>query len=161
MPMAFTPCTGAVAVLRQECTLNDFLTIAIDGSIFSDQYVVTGVSLEVSGNYQFLHTVNDFVYFYAFGDRVGLLTVTGVGFIKTCDGAKEGAKIFSIYDYYNKNKTAARGGKALNVVLTPPSGTPVTLHGFLTGVKVDFNQSEMGPIGYWTMRMEVLPKKTT
>lgn len=159
MAMVFAPCTGAVEVSRKECTPNDFLMVVINGKYFTNEYVVTGVSLELSGNYQFLHTVNDFVYFYAFGDRVGLLTITGVGFLKTCDGAKEGAKIFEIYDYYNKNKTAAKGGESLEVILAPPNGKPVELHGFLTGVKLDLNQSDTGPVGYWTLRIEVLPKK--
>jgi hypothetical protein len=133
--------------------------VIIDGLTFTNEYVLTGTSLELSGNYQFLHTVNDFVYFYAFGDRVGLLTLMGVGFLKTCPGAKDGAKIFSIYDYYNRNKSAAKEGKALEVILVPPDGKPIELHGFLTGVKIDLNQSDTGPVGYWTLRMEVLPKK--
>jgi hypothetical protein len=159
MPMVFTPCTGAVEVSRRECSASDFLMVIIDGLTFTNEYILTGTSLELSGNYQFLHTVNDFVYFYAFGDRVGLLTLTGVGFLKTCPGAKDGSKVFAIYDYYNKNKTAAKEGKALEVILVPPDGDAIELHGFLTGVKVDLNQSDTGPVGYWTLRMEVLPKK--
>lgn len=157
--MVFTPCTGAVEVTRQGCTDADFLTIKINGESFTSEFVLQGITLELSGNYQFLHTVNDFVYFYAFGDRVGMLTVTGIGFLKTCDGAKNGSKIFEVYKYYNKNKTVARGGKALKIVLTAPSGDPIKLHGFLTGMKIDINQSETGPIGYWTLRLEVLPQK--
>lgn len=161
MPMVFTPCTGAVEVSRRGCTDNDFLQIRIDGSSFTSEFIVQGVTLEMSGNYQFLHTVNDFVYFYAFGDRVGMLTVTGIGFLKTCPGAKGGATIFSIYNYYNSKKSAARQHKSLDVVLTPPSGGPIKLHGFLTGVKIDVQQSETGPVGYWTLRMEVLPQKAS
>lgn len=159
MPMVFAPCTGAVEVARKECSNNDFLTVAIDYQLFTREYIVTGVSLELSGNYQFLHTVNDFVYFYSFGDRVGLLTITGVGFLKMCPGAKNGAKIFEIYEYYNKNKAVARNGKALDVVLLTPDGKTIELHGFITGVKIDLNQSDTGPVGYWTLRMEVLPRK--
>lgn len=159
MAMVFTPCTGAVEVSRKECSQNDFLVVALDYQLFTNEFIVTGVTLELSGNYQFLHTVNDFVYFYAFGDRVGLLTLTGVGFLKTCPGAKEGANIFAIYDYYNKHKTAARGGKSLDIVLLTPTGKAIELHGFLTGVKIDLNQSDTGPVGYWTLRMEVLPRK--
>ena len=43
---------------------------------------VTGFALEVGGNYQFLHTLNDLVYFYSFGDRVGELNITGMAFIR-------------------------------------------------------------------------------
>lgn len=157
--MVFTPCTGAVEVTRQECKDSDFLIITIDGKSFTNEFVLQGVTLEMSGNYQFLHTVNDFVYFYSFGDRVGMLTVNGIGFLKTCDGAKEGAKIFQVYKYYNENKAVERGGKALKIVLTAPSGDPIRLHGFLTGMKLDVNQSDTGPIGYWTLRFEVLPQK--
>lgn len=159
MPMVFTPCTGAVEVARAGCRETDFLMVLINGKKFTGEFILTGVTLELSGNYQFLHTVNDFVYFYAFGDRVGLLTMSGVGFLKTCAGAKTGANIFKIYDYYNENKTAVRGGKALDVILMPPGGQHVALHGFLTGVKIDLNQSDTGPVGYWTLRLEVLPKK--
>jgi hypothetical protein len=159
MPMVFTPCTGAVQLNRKECSANDFLIVRIDGTNFTDQFILQGVTLEMSGNYQFLHTVNDFVYFYAFGDRIGLLTLTGIGFLKTCDDAKEGAKIFQIYNYYNSKKSAAKGGKSLDVVLMPPAGGPIKLHGFLTGMKVDVTQSDTGPVGYWTLRLEVLPQK--
>lgn len=157
--LVFTPCTGAVEVKRQNCKDEEFLTIKIDGKSFTNEFVLQGVTLEMSGNYQFLHTVNDFVYFYSFGDRVGLLTVTGVGFLRMCDGAKEGAKIFHVYKYYNEKKAVARGGKALKIVLTAPSGDPIKLHGFLTGMKLEVNQSDTGPIGYWTLRFEVLPQK--
>jgi hypothetical protein len=161
--MVFTPCTGAAEVSRQGCTSNDFLMISIGDKTFTDEFIVQGVTLELSGNYQFLHTVNDFIYFYAFGDRIGTLTVTGVGFIKVCAAGestpKNGAKIFEIYNYYNENKTVARNGKALDIVLTPGGGAPIKLHGFLTGIKIDATQGDSGPVGYWTMRLEVLPQK--
>lgn len=162
MALVFAPCTGAAEVVRAGCTENDFLLVTIDNESFTQEFVLTGVQLELSGNYQFLHTVNDFIYFYAFGDRVGMLTLTGVSFLNTCDAVeKDGAKLFRIYDWYNENKTAARGGRSLNVVLTTPNGDVVRLYGFLTGVKVDLQQGNTGPIGYWTLRMEVVPMKTT
>lgn len=159
--MVFTPCTGAVEVTRIGCTDADFLIITIEGKTFTSEFVLQGITLEMSGNYQFLHTVNDFVYFYSFGDRVGNLTVTGIGFLKTCEGAKTGSAIFNVYKYYNENKTVARSGRALNIVLSAPAGPPIKLHGFLTGMKLDVNQSETGPIGYWTLRFEVMPQKET
>ncbi|NDD53048.1 hypothetical protein EBZ39_04075 [bacterium] len=162
--MAFAPCTGAVEVTRFGCSQEDFLVIKVGGKNFSTEFIVMGVTLEMAGNYQFLHTVNDFVYFYAFGDRVGSLTVTGIGFLKMCSDivpfkAKEGAKIFEVYKYYNENRSAAKKGEALDIVLTAPSGDPIRLHGFLTGIKIDNAQSDTGPIGHWTMRFEVLPQK--
>lgn len=156
--LVFTPCTGGVEIFRQHCSQSDFLLIIIDGKYFSGEYIVNGVTLELSGNYQFLHTVNDFVYFYAFGDRVGTLTVNGIGFIKTCPGTSGKTHIFDIYQYYTDNRTAVRGGQSLDITLAS-QGRSITLHGFLTGVKLDVNESDMGPIGYWTLRFEVLPQK--
>lgn len=68
-------------------------------------FPVTGFALEVGGNYQFLHTVNDFIYFYSFGDRVGELNVTGMAFIrKSCNtgagfGATEVPSYFNPFNY--------------------------------------------------------------
>lgn len=156
--LVFTPCTGGVEIVRQHCPPDNFLTITIDGKEFSGTYITTGITLELSGNYQFLHTVNDFVYFYAFGDRVGLLTVNGIGFINTCDGTTGKTHIFDLYDYYMSNRTSVRRGRALDITLSSQSRA-ISLHGFLTGIKLDVNQSDMGPIGYWTLRFEVLPRK--
>ena len=158
MSLVFSPCTGAAEVVRAGCTPDDFLIVTFDNNSFTQEFILTGVQLELSGNYQFLHTVNDFVYFYSFGDRVGLLTLTGVSFLNTCDSVeKDGAKLFRIYDWYNENKATKREGKSLLVALTPPKGEPVRLYGFVTGVKVDLQQGNTGPIGYWTVRLEVLP----
>lgn len=158
--LVFTPCTGGVEIFRPHCSQSDFLLINIDGLNFTGTYIVNGVTLELSGNYQFLHTVNDFVYFYAFGDRVGLLTVNGIGFIKTCDGTTGKTHIFDIYDYYFKHRTSVRGGESMDITLAS-QGRSISLHGFLTGMKLDVNESDMGPIGYWTLRFEVLPQKGT
>lgn len=165
--LAFAPCTGAVEVSRMGCSENDFLTIKIGaGTNFTSEFILQGVSLELSGNYQFLHTVDDFVYFYAFGDRVGSLTVRGIGFLRICpparlqDTTKKGAAILELYDYYNNNKAIARRGMALDIVLTAPSGHSIQLYGFLTGMRMDINQEDSGPIGSWILRFDVLPKKS-
>lgn len=160
MSLVFAPCTGAAEVVRAGCSPDDFLTVRFDDDTFTEEFILTGVQLEFSGNYQFLHTVNDFVYFYSFGDRVGLLTLSGVSFLNTCDAVeKDGAKLFRIYDWYQENKAVKREGNALIVILTPPSGETVELYGFVTGVKIDLQQGNTGPIGYWTVRVEVLPRQ--
>lgn len=156
--LVFTPCTGGVVIKRTGCDENTFLVATIDNTDFAKDYFLSGISLELSGNYQFLHTVNDFVYFYAFGDRVGTLTVTGIGFLNTCPGSAGTPPILGIYDFYLEKRTAVRGGKALEIVLSS-QGKQIALWGFLTGVKFDISDSEFGAIGYWTLRLEVLPKK--
>ena len=153
MAVVFTPCNGAVEIARPNCTQLDVLTIDIDGPVTA---IVTGMTLEMSGNYQFLHTLNDFVYFYSFGDRVGTLNLTGIGFIRTCANSSKGS-VIKMYDYYME-KRAAKQQEALNIVLTGDSQS-IKLWGFLTGMRLDITDSQMGAIGYWSLRFEVLPQK--
>lgn len=161
MKQVFTPCTGAVQVVRPGCTDGDFLTVTIDGDKFTKTFIVTGVSLEMSGNYQFLHTVNDFVYFYSFGDRVGTLNVSGVSFIKNCaEVEKTGARFLEAYKYYTQNRAAQRDGKAVTITLATPDDQ-VTFYGFLVGMRIEAADNQMGPVGHWTMRFDVLPQKQT
>jgi hypothetical protein len=160
----FSPCQGAVEIARPHCSALDVLTIEID--LKPVNAIVTGLTLEMSGNYQFLHSLNDLVYFYAFGDRVGTLSLTGVGFIKPCAGVGGGAttkgSILDLYKYYTDNRAAAATGgargSAKNIVLTG-NNQSIKLWGFLTGMRLDVSDGQTGIIGYWTLRFEVLPQK--
>lgn len=159
MPQVFAPCTGAVEVVRSDCKPEDFLLVTVNDEKITETFIVTGVSLEMTGNYQFLHTVNDFVYFYAFGDRVGTLNISGVSFIKSCpQNTKTGSRFLTTYKYYLRNRAAVRGGKAVTVTLATPDDQ-VTFYGFLVGMRIDAADSALGPIGHWTMRFDVLPQK--
>jgi hypothetical protein len=152
MGALLSPCYGAVAVAR-DCPDKKILTVQFDGSPLNA--LVTGLTLEMSGNYQFLHTLNELVYFYAFGDRVGTLAVTGLGFTAACDGASKGS-ILSLYDYYQSNRAAKSGNEAIKIVIEDEN-TSITLWGFLTGMRIDVSDGQMGTIGYWTLRFEVIP----
>ena len=156
MTLIFTPCSGAVVIERPTCSSTDVFAIKIDNKEINA--VITGMSLEMSGNYQFLHTVNDFIYFYAFGDRVGQLSISGLGFVKPCGDGSRGP-ILSLYDYYMTNRASKRGGKAFPITLADSSG-PRTLHGFLTGVRLDVNDGTIGTVGYWTLRFDVIPQRS-
>jgi hypothetical protein len=157
MTLAFTPCTGAVSVAREGCTNADVFAIRVNGSEINA--IITGMSLEMSGNYQFLHTVNDFIYFYSFGDRVGQLTINGIGFVSPCKGEEKGP-IMTLYDYYMTNRASKRRGKAMPVTLADGSGHVKTFHGFLTGMRLDVNDGALGTVGYWTLRFDVIPQRS-
>lgn len=148
----FKPCMGA-AEIKRDCEDSSFLQI--DAAGLSQQAIVSGLTLEMSGNYQFLHTLNELVYFYAFGDRVGTLNITGIGFIVPCSGSK--GSLMKVYNYYVKNRAAKSGNKAMSIVLTA-KGEQIQLWGFLTGMRIDVTDSQMGTVGYWSLRFEVLPK---
>lgn len=77
----FSQCDGIVARVDARCN-NDALLFKINFDGYDVYLPVTGFALEMGGNYQFLHTVSDFIYFYSFGDRVSELTVTGMAFTR-------------------------------------------------------------------------------
>jgi hypothetical protein len=157
MSVIFSPCSGAVEVKRADCAETDVLSISVGGSKLDA--IVTGLTLELSGNYQFLHTLQDLVYFHAFGDRVGTLNITGLGFAKSCPGLKKGS-ILNLYKYYNDNKVTKSGNTPKVVIISSDGEDPIKLWGFLTGMRIDVSDSQLGTVGYWSLRFEVLPQKS-
>lgn len=151
MAIVFTPCAGAVGIVREGCSDTDHLSIDIPGF----EGIITSLSLELSGNYQFLHTLNDFIYVYSFGDRIGTLNVSGVGFTKTCDGGK--GSLLKVYEYY-KDKRISKAKSAMTIVIRDSEATG-TFFGFLTGARIDAtSDTAVGPLGYWSLRFELLPE---
>lgn len=159
MPAVWKDCFGVVEVKRSWCGNEAYFTLKVDGKDI--QGILTGIEIEMSGNYQFQHTVNNFIYFYAFGDRMGAINVTGIGFVKTCsenENPKKG-ELLSMYDYYMENRAAASGNKSASMTISSQSGGSKTLRGFLTGMRMDIKASEtMGTVGYWSFRFEVVPE---
>jgi len=96
---------------------------------------ITAVSGATAGNYQFLHTLREFIYVYVFGERVGELSISGMAFSSACGtGGKSGVE--QIADYYNKYRISSYG-KLINVQIGI-SGS-ASLRGFL----VDMQQNIM------------------
>lgn len=152
----FTPCAGVVAYKRKDCDGSpQFLDISVGGTKLYEKGLITGVSAALTGNYQFLHTVNNFIYLYAFGDRISTINISGLGFIKTCPGS-DNAQIQKIYDFYKTNRVARRMSP-LNIVISGDGGSSFKFIGYLTGMNIDAKNAEaLGTVGYWTMRFEAV-----
>jgi len=144
----FTPGAGTVARVLSEGE-NTIFKIAISGGT-SLTLPVTGFAIEQSGNYQFLNTVNNFIYVYSFGDRISEMVVSGVGFVKTC-GADD-LKLCNAFDFYNNNKISK--GKQLSVTI---GDCPDAFYACLTGMRVEL-QDPMTMIGQWSLRLNIVPK---
>lgn len=148
MASVFTPCNGGVHKVELKC--ND------GGRPFMIQFdntslglPATGFALELQGNYQFLHTVNDFIYLYVFGDRVGELVVTGMGFVGGCPSTSD-SNICKILDYYRRNRIAKH--KQPIVVSLGECGN---LLAFLTGMRMEISKPETS-VAQWVLRFAVL-----
>jgi hypothetical protein len=150
MGAIFSPCVGAVAKVPG-CSGDSLFAISFGGATLTAP--ITGFVLELNGNYQFLHTVNDFIYVYAFGDRIGELTVSGIGFVKTCASA-ESAKLCNVFDFYQANRLKVKG----NLTVTIGDCSGAVFWAFLTGMRMEL-QDPQTLIGQWSLRFNVLPKK--
>lgn len=152
MPSIFSPAVGGVTKVSGGGAESVFSISFEGGSGGQITAPITGFALEQNGNYQFLHTVNDFIYVYSFGDRVGELTVSGIGFAAPCTSAKSG-KLCTVLDFYNANKIANVGD--LSVTLgdcAPP------FFAFLTGMRMEL-QDPKTLVAQWSLRLSVIPKR--
>lgn len=158
MAAVFSPCAGVVAFTDRSCPEGQkFLSIEVDGTDMYSNGLLTGVSVGLSGNYQFLHTVSNFIYLYAFGDRISVLNLTGMGFIKTCGGAQK-TQLQKIYNFYKRNRVAKKTSP-MNIVITGTGGGSGNFKfiGYLTGMNIDLKQSDpLGTVGFWNMKFEAV-----
>lgn len=145
----FGPCDGGVFKVRSDCPPSKYL-VAVSVENFVANVPVTGFSLDLSTNHQFLHSLDEFTYLFAFGDRVGELTLSGVTFTRRCEQLPTtGSK--PLYNYYLDNRVSAS--------LKPTKITMVqsntTLIGFLTGMRMEIPNPAL-PIIQWVLRYHVI-----
>ena len=70
--------------------------------------LITKVSTQEHGNYQFLHTLGDHIYLYVFGDRIGQLGISGVTFNDNCKDPLQEDGISKVIGWYRKHRVAVR-----------------------------------------------------
>ena len=159
----FTPCEGAVVRVNlcdgSSSGAGGTFNITIDGTAMS--LPVTGFVHEMQGNYQFLHALDRFVYFYSFGDRIGEITVSGISFAAPPCGGGAGVlkppTICSLYDLYAEKKQS----KLKKAVKIGASNCGAA-RGFLTGMRLEVTAANSGvPIGQWSLRFHVIPPRDT
>jgi hypothetical protein len=157
----FTPCAGGVAKIdlcRDGAGFGGgtFNITVGDGPL---GLPVNGFIFEMQGNYQFLHSLDQFVYYYNFGDRVGELTVSGFGFLEQpCNEVTTGLAsqgVCGILDFYLNNRQAK-----LKKALTIGADKCGTFFAFLTGMRIEMSSGNLGvPVGQWSLRFHVIPPR--
>ena len=60
--------------------------------------IVTQAGIQQAGNFQFLHTLNDAIFVYVFGDRIAQLRISGFAFADDCDKLNGMFNVLSSYD---------------------------------------------------------------
>lgn len=144
----FSPRGGALVKVVTDASTSGVFSIKIANAPIN--LPVTGFTLDLSTNQQFLHTLNDFIYVHVFGDRIGALTVSGMGFIgDTCgDGSSQG--VGAAVGLYNKYRLSKE-----------KKGYPIALSdagmfwGFLTGLRIDSARPDLMMV-QWSLRFNVI-----
>ena len=111
--------------------------------------IVTQAAIGNAGNLQFLHTLNQTIYVYVFGDRIGDLRVSGLAFAEPCRTSGTGMQL--IYKAYKDNRVAKKGGPVL-----VHFGDDLPLRAFLVGMSLEVADPETN-LGQWSFLFKTFP----
>lgn len=148
---------GAVKRVNGPWRQNPMLRIAVGGwpnkprgGLFFSS-ICTQAGIIADGNFQFIHTINDSVFVYVFGDRIAELAISGVAFGEPCDAIQPGlAEIFGLYE---RDRIAVRASP-LVVILGMRS-----FNAFLTGINAEITDAET-QIGQFSFKFHCFPAAT-
>jgi len=112
--------------------------------------IIEAPAMQHRVNIQFMQSLEDAVYAYVFGDKMGHVTLSGVAFAGKCEGSSSGLK--DLDDYYKKFRASQR-----REVIAVTIG-PVTQSGFLTQLDIQSRDARMMLLSF-TMTINTLPKK--
>ena len=113
---------GRVAVLYQDFDGVGGLQVGEpDGSLWPGfeimKAIFTRIRMQENTNHQFAHMLGGNIYLYAFGDRIGSLSLTGLAFHDNCSGAAQ-IGISNVIQYYRANRLTIRP-QPIKVTLDP------------------------------------------
>lgn len=155
--MAFTVFSnnpGRVLVLTDPAVPSRFSFTLEGWSGFETlQAIITRVTVAKQGNYQFLHSLGGTIYVYAFGDRIGQITVAGVAFERSCSEAATGlVGVENVQQYYEQHRLA---GRELPLKLT--IGVATTFVAYLVGLATDVADEKNG-LWQFAMQLALIPQ---
>lgn len=96
-------------------------------SFQAQKSLITAVTVGQEVNAQFLHTIGSTIYVYAFGDRIGQMTISGLAAAASCNDRGGQHGIEQILAWYKRNKLTARKSPVTMVL-----GQSTTVRGFVT-----------------------------
>lgn len=116
--------------------------------------LITGLALQTQAGVQFLHTLDQFIYIYTFGERIRDMTISGIAFTGTCGdyaGATLEHGLERVLSYYDGNSVIERDEA---VVIS--MGVDTALNGFLIGSQLLAQDPDKG-ICQFSLNFKVLP----
>ena len=115
--------------------------------------IITQAAIAEHGNYQFLHTLNETIFAYVFGDRTGDLRLSGVCFLDTCpefEGEDGAQQIIENYRQFRISNAGSPIRMSLGIF---------DYRAFLTDMRLEIADAEHN-IGQWTYNFKSFPGHT-
>ncbi len=139
-----------------------FNVVGRTGPLIASSAIITRISGNIQTNTRFSHALDNSVYVYSFGDRMGQATVSGLAFESDCRQISVGAVnplsgsslltgLDQILLFYRSNRVSLSNFPVILFV-----GTISILRGYLVGIDFATQSTEMRSTA-WTMRIAALP----
>lgn len=162
MPVIFAQCPGVAAAVVGNGLLPIRVTLENFGDYLTFKAVMTGFAINQQGNFQFMHTLRDFIYVYSFGERIGELVINGIAFAGICTpgnencaaGVNSSTGFDNVFSYYDRNRLSMIG-RPLKINF----GQFTVLYGFLTNFNFQMQDPQMG-LGQFSLRFMYVPRRS-
>lgn len=155
MPTIFSHAVGVVSRVRSDRPVVPLRINFEQGE--NRNFIVTQASINQSGNYQFLHTLQDMLYIYVFGDRISEIQVSGIAFAGSCSPSAVNrfgtSGVSEILTFYKQNKISTRP----RPVLIRFGDQQHVFQSFLTGCQVEVARPEVA-LGQFFLRFHAAPE---
>jgi hypothetical protein len=151
MAMIFTHAVGMVSRITSDRPVVPLRINFEQGE--NRNFIITQAGINQSGNFQFLHTLQDMLYIYVFGDRVSEIQVSGIAFAGICGASGDRSGIAEILDFYRFNKISSRP----TPVLLRFGDQQHVFQSFLTGCQVEVSRPEIN-LGQFFLRFHAAPQ---
>lgn len=122
----------------------------------AQQSIITGWNYEENVNVQFTHTMGSDIYLNIFGNRMGILSLTGLSFAAESDGTQCNSSkhgIEHIIAWYRANRVSNPLANKVNVTI----GSDLVVTGYITGSSYRAQDTESWLVQY-TIQVAVIPK---
>lgn len=153
MPVFFNGSPGRVVALQDPAVPGNVKSVTVDdfGGFDTMKAFITRVTVAKRGNYQFLHSLNNVIHLYTFGDRMGQLTISGLAAASVCKDNGNSIGIEKVDQYYERNKISARERP---LVITLGAGT--SFSAYLSDYRADVADPQ-NRIYQFDMSLQLLP----
>jgi hypothetical protein len=114
--------------------------------------IITRVGISMAGNFQTAHMLDNDVYVYVFGDRMGQAIIHGISFSQSCGTNQQGETGFELlYKWYLDNRVAQK--KSLCSITI---GTKQNFRGFVIKLDADAQDAVHRTVHY-QLTLALLP----